>query len=97
MNRLLEDADDNAALGDPTYVPGMDDSLDSIVTGDTSRQSTEGDISREEVHSGANTPSQKGDLDEREIEGRQNRFSAATVSTTAEFYEANGARTSAEV
>lgn len=47
VNRLLEEADDNAALGDPTYVPEMDNSLDSIATGDTSRGTMGIDTSQE--------------------------------------------------
>lgn len=92
VNRLLEEADDNAGLGDPNYVPEMDTSLDSMASNNTSRDVQEGNALPEEGH-----PLQSPNAAISKTEGRHNRTSAASMSTAADFFEAHDGRVSPEM
>ncbi|KAK9894038.1 hypothetical protein P389DRAFT_174035 [Cystobasidium minutum MCA 4210] len=92
VTRLLEEADDNAALGDPTYVPEADTTVDTFSTNDTSRQAAGAEFQEpDSSYDAERTQHDAGPGD------GQNRFSATTASTTGDFFEANDGRASTDV
>lgn len=94
---MLEEADDNAALGDPTYVPEIKESVDSTASGDTSRGTLDGDdLVGHEMAKGASEWKEKQLPDLAASESRYNRSSTTSTSTTADFFEARDKRTSTD-
>lgn len=91
VNRLLEEADHNAGLGDPAYLPEMDTTTETFATHDTSRDTVESAVD-DTGHSVGDTS--RGT---KENGPQRNRFSANTASTNGDFFEAHDGRTSTDV
>jgi hypothetical protein len=70
----------------------MDTSLDSMASNNTSRDVQEGNALPEEGN-----PLQSPNAAISKAEGRHNRTSAASMSTTADFFEAHDGRVSPEL
>lgn len=94
---MLEEADDNAGLGDPNYIPDnqLEQGERSFSTGRGLRDSLD-DVDEDDEHEEVvNDRLARASEDSAKL--RRNRSSVTSSSTAADYYEATDGRISAEV